>query len=253
MRVRQFTCYALAMLGRFAELARRLPGYERDAEAHGDLYGALNLRVGLPHTTWLVRGDVERARAALAHGERWQADAFTLEHYYTMYAGAQLHLYRGDGAAAYRHFAASWRALTRSFLLRIQTIRFNAWYLRGRVALAGAVAEPNGRAARRAEARGVARKLTRAKGTWGAPLGTLLEAGVAALDGGDPSPLLLAALPGLDAAGLRLHAATARWYLRGRDAAHGEAAERYFREEEAAEPERVAAMTLPALALRAGS
>ncbi len=247
MRTRQFGCYALAMLGRFRELAARLPGFERDAEAHGDVYGATNLGVGLPHATWLVRDDVARARAVLTQAQRWKAEGFTLEHYYTLFAEVQLALYEGDGALAHRLTEIRWRAFERSFLLRIQSIRFNALYMRGRAALGALAAglEGDARRAPVAVVRKVVKHFRRSPGTWGEPLGLLLSAGLASASGGDGSSELARAVPLLDRFGLRLHAACARLALGQADAA------RYFAEEEIPHPERVLRLMLPAA--RAGS
>jgi tetratricopeptide (TPR) repeat protein len=153
MRARQFACYSLSLMGEFAELGRRLPEHLRDAEARGDVYLSTNLLVGLPHVTWLVQGDVEGARAGVAAAKaRWSAEGFTLETYYTMFAEVQTELYVGAPDVAWRVLLDRWPALRRSFLLRIQTVRFMALHARARAAIALAERDPSQRATLLADA-----------------------------------------------------------------------------------------------------
>jgi len=256
MRARQFACYSLSLMGEFAELARRLPEYLRDAEARGDVYLSTNLEVGLPHMTWLVHGDVERARAGVAAAKaRWTAEGFTLETYYTLFAEVQTELYVGAPDVAWRVLMERWPALRRSFLLRIQTVRFMALHARARAAIALAERDPAQREALLADAEHCASQLARDRGAWGAPLAALTRAGIARLRGRDPLALLADAARDFTRFDLHLHAAAARraeGELRGGDAGRAlrEEAEAFMRAQGATDVARVTALLAPGLVTR---
>jgi hypothetical protein len=79
---------------------------------------------------------------------------------------------------AYARFKAGWPALRRSLLLLMQHTRNVAVHLRGRAALAGAIAvEGAERRARLGVARASAARLRR-RGGWGGAMAALLTAGV---------------------------------------------------------------------------
>ncbi|HTQ45969.1 MAG TPA: hypothetical protein VMI75_24605, partial [Polyangiaceae bacterium] len=251
MRARHFACHALAMMGEFGELALRAPEYLRDAEAHDDVYLATNLQIGHPHMTWLLQGDVARARAGIANAKaRWNAEGFTLESYYLLYAEVQTDLYTDAPEPAWRRVVERWRALRRSFLLRIQTVRFVALHLRARAALTLAERDQAQRPALLADAARAAKELARDPTSWGVPLSKLVQAGIARLRGGAPLPLVAEAARGFAQFDMNLYAAAARRReaeLRGGDAGRGarEEAERYMRAQGVADVERVTALLAP--------
>jgi len=254
MRARQFACYSLALMGEFAELERRLPEHLRDAEARGDVYLSTNLLVGLPHMTWLVRGDVERARAGVAAAKaRWTAEGFTLETYYTFFAELQTELYVGAPDVAWSLLMQRWPALRRPFLLRIQTVRFMAFHARARAAIALAERDPTQRRELLADAEHSAGRLARDRGAWGVPLAALARAGIARLRGSDATALLAAAARDFTRFDLHFHAAVARYAeggLRGGDAGRAlrAEAETFLRAQGTADVERVTALLAPGLA-----
>ncbi len=253
MRARQFACYSLALMGQFAELGRRVPEYLRDAEAHGDVYLSTNLQIGLPQMTWLVQGDVARARAGVAAAKaRWTAQGFTLETYYTLLAEVQTELYAGFPEIAWRVLIDRWPALRRSFLLRIQTVRFSALHARARAAVALAEREPDRRAELLADAERSAKELARDHHAWGVPLATLIRAGVARLRGEDAVALLAKAGGECARFDLHLHAAAARFaeaHLRSGDAARAlrDEAEAFMRDQGIVDFARATMLLAPGL------
>jgi hypothetical protein len=257
MRARQFACYSLSLMGEFAELGRRLPEYLRDAEARGDVYLSTNLLVGLPHMSWLAHGDVEGARAGVAAAKaRWTADGFTLETYYTMFAEVQTELYVGAPDVAWRVLMDRWPALGRSFLLRIQTVRFMALHARARTAIALAEREPAGRATLLADAERSASQLARDRTAWGLPLAALARAGIARVRGESPNALLADAARDFTRFDMRLHSAVAsraEGILRGGDPGRAlrEEAEAFLSAQGVSDVERVTALVAPGLSSRA--
>jgi hypothetical protein len=127
-------------LGSLGELCRRVPEYLADAERRGDLYGATDMRTGLPNAAWLVADDPDTARAECERGRKSfsQLLGFCLQHYYELLAQTHIDLYVGDGEAAYQRVEERWPKLVKSRLLRIQVVRAEALYLRAKAALAAA-------------------------------------------------------------------------------------------------------------------
>jgi hypothetical protein len=134
--------HALFQLGAFGELCRRVPQYLAEAERRGDLYGANGMRLGLPNAAWLVVDDPATARAECERGTACflHPHDFYLQHYYDLVARTHIDLYAGDGAAAHRRLEERWPQLTKSKLLRIQSVRADALFLRGLAGLASAPA-----------------------------------------------------------------------------------------------------------------
>ena len=193
----RFAVDALFNLGELAELCQRVPQYLREAERRGDLYGATDMRTGLPNAAWLVVDDPERARAECQRGrEFWSKLDFYLQHYYELLAQTHIDLYLGDGASAHARVAEVWPKLERSMLLRIQAIRGEALFLRGRAALAAAWAADDAGGARRAlvaEAEAARRRLDK-QNMPGAPgLADVLGAGLSRLSGDDETAVTLLA------------------------------------------------------------
>src|SRR5690606_342820 len=183
----RFGVDALFNLGELREMCRRVPQYLREAERRGDLYGGADMRTGLPNAAWLVADQPEVAREECARGrECWSQLDFYLQHYYELLAQAHIDLYVGDGAAAHARVADGWPKLERSMLLRIQAIRAEALYLRGRTALAAAAAADGGERSRLlAEAEAARRRLDRQPMPGAHALSNLIGAGAARASGDD--------------------------------------------------------------------
>ena len=182
--LRIFAVNALALLGRFEELAERQRVWVRDALDRGDLYGAVNLRIGFANTVRLVADDPEGAREDVAASMRaWSKQGTHLEHFYELVATVNADLYESKWAEAHDRVRAVWRPMRRALLTTVQTVRIHLWRLRGETALALAAARPTDRAALLGEATRAARRIDREKTVWGAAFARLILAGIADLRG----------------------------------------------------------------------
>jgi tRNA A-37 threonylcarbamoyl transferase component Bud32 len=165
----RFLMASLFYLGETRELVRETPLLLRDAGRRGDTYAQHGLRGWRNNVVWLVQGRVAEARA---HADAVAADspsgvAVHLHHYYDLVAYTQIDLYEGDAAAAWRRLDGAWPALERSQLLRLQSVRIEAMFLRGRAAVARLRTASGGEAeALRAVIAASARQLGREKVAW---------------------------------------------------------------------------------------
>jgi hypothetical protein len=135
---RLFSLWSSFYEGQWSQLAR-VPDLIAEAESRGDRYAATCQRIGLCNLAWLLTGDVEQAEAQVARGEmEWSRGGFHFQHYWLMLAAAHVDLYRGDAAGAHRRVTRSWALLRRELLLRVESLRLEVLWLRGRTALAAA-------------------------------------------------------------------------------------------------------------------
>jgi len=207
----RFALDALFNLGELGEICRRVPQYMHEAERRGDLYGATDMRTGLPNAAWLAADQPEVAREECARGrEYWSQLDFYLQHYYELLAQTHIDLYVGDGEAAYRRIAEGWPKLEGSMLLRVQAVRAEALFLRGRAVLARAHAERSRETL--AELDHVSHRLDRQHMPGAHALSNLLAAGAARLAGDDEraAGLLAQAESRFQTASMALCAAAAR-------------------------------------------
>ena len=132
---------------------------------------------------WLAADEPDEgereANDALRH---WSHAGFHRIHYNYMVDRIQTELYRGRARAAWQAIADNWTALERTFLLRVQFQRIEAWYLRARCALLMAATEANPRPFL-SIARADASRIAREKMAWSDPLSCLLTAAIAYLEG----------------------------------------------------------------------
>ena len=160
-----------------------LPALIQAADARGDLYASVNLRIRQLNIACLAADQPAEARRAADEAMRmWNPAAYLSQHYYHLVALASADLYEGDGAAAVARLAAGWRDVERSLFMRVQFIRIEAIHLRGRAALAAARPGADG-AALRKRVLADARKLERESMRWANALARLLRAGAAAQEG----------------------------------------------------------------------
>ena len=142
---------------------------------------------------------------------RWSHQGYHLQHYFDLYAQAEIDLYEGNAKAAWERVAAGWPALERSLLRRRPA------HLPG----IGPPARPHDRRGRGrwrdsertlAVAERDARRIEREAMPWSDPLAELIRASVAALRGDTQVAvaLLASAETGFEAADEGLHAAVAR-------------------------------------------
>ncbi len=215
--VQLFYLYALMNLGRLRELRAHHTVRLVEAEARGDLYTAVNLRIGHSNAVWLIADDVASARRHVREAmASWSQAGFSTQHYRALLAEANIELYAGAGSRSYELVVREWRPLRRSFLFLVQYLRADATFLRARCALAslGSLG-PRERLARAAEVARLARKLDRERMAWTAPLAALVWAGVAIARGDRPGAIgrLRVAVSGAQGADMLLHAAVARLRL----------------------------------------
>ncbi len=184
---------------------------------------------------------------------QWSQSGFFLQHYRAMLGEAHIDLYEGDGSAAYERVVRHWRGLEGSFLMHVQYVRADAFFLQARCALASLRRAPS-RAARLREAARLARRVDREAMEWTAPLAALLWAGVAVAKGDRATAVarLRSAATLADAADMHLHSAVARLKLGA--LVGGEEGAKLDREardwmiaQEIRVPERIAAVLAPGL------
>jgi hypothetical protein len=202
----------LLYLGEMGQLTKLVPLLLRDAEERGDQYAANGLRAWHPNMAWLAMDAPDEARKqALAGALQSTRDVFHLHHYYELLTHAQIDLYQGDGPAGWRRMTERWRALERSMVLRVQSVRIQSAFARARCALAAAAAGVEREALLR-DASKTARRIEREKMMWGDPLAKLIMAGAAAMRGQAEvtDELLCAAVAGFEAADMSLLAMVAR-------------------------------------------
>jgi hypothetical protein len=133
---------------------------------------------------WLAADDPEGARRNIEESMAlWPSDRYYLQHWHRLYGEGEIELYAGDGAKAYARVDRDTKALKKSLLLRIQHMRAQTLFLRGRCAIASLEAEPGLRNQRLTETRRLARRLRREGMAWTAPFAAILRAAVANAEG----------------------------------------------------------------------
>ena len=246
-----FLMATLFYRGETRELARMVPLLLREAVERGDLYAQHGLRGWRSNVAWLVMGLPGDARAHVlaVAAERVALDDFNLHNYYEMISHGQIDLYLGDGESARARVGGARKALARSHLTRIQTIRIETEFLAARAALVVAVAQDE--PATLDEARRCARALEREPVPWAVALARLVRGGIAAVTGDPAGPEQLAAAErAFTDADMALFAQVAR-LRRGEleggpgGAARAAAARDWMREAAVADPEAMAYMLAP--------
>lgn len=238
--------FALAWLGQLDELHRRLVEFIADAEAREDVFGLVEAYSGEIVLAWLAADRValarERAQAGLARTNasgaserRWPEQSYRRAHYCDLMAAVHVALYEGTPTRVWADLLAQWKDMQTAFFLGLRTVGLEIRFARARVALA--LAEQHGRDSELARARlhATDRRLgdewTRAHlladvreqvehfrkdgNRFAQPMGDLIEAGIAALEGKPEHAkhLLDAAIRGFDADGMALHRACAKLAL----------------------------------------
>jgi hypothetical protein len=232
----RFTLWPLVYQGKLAEVSQRLPGLIQEARDHDDLYGETNLCLVVRTFLRLAEDEPARARRELHElMGRWSHQGFHVQHMNRLFDDAQIDLYEGKAEAAWQRLEGHWPLVERSHLLRVQQVRIFLGHLRARAAVACGAGGMLRRATR------LARALWREKAAWAQALARLVEAGVASRLGERETAkgLLREGAARCDAAGMGLHAASARLLL-------GEkAAEAWMRQQRVVRPERLAALLVP--------
>ncbi len=250
-----FSLWALSHQGETGELTRRWPILLAQALDRGDLYAAMNLSSYLMSVVRLAADEPARARAELAAtNARWSRRGYHVQHNDALWAAVQIELYDGRGREAWRLLEASWPALRRSLLLRVQFVRTSMKFLRARAAIAAAI--ETGDTSERHRLLAVAAADARALAREGMPCpdayARMIRASLAAIEGRDEEAALLwrEAVAAFEAVDMNLCAAASRRRLGealGGDA--GAAAvvesESWMRGQLVREPSKAARMVIP--------
>jgi hypothetical protein len=257
--IRFMHAVALAYLGSLRQLEELVERGLRYAETRGDRYGAALLRIGQCTLPALAADEPETVRQDVQRAMRdWSRDGFFLEHWLATFAELQVDLYVGQAQAALERLDARWPELERSYLLRIEATRIDAWHLRARVALAAAQrASGAERAQLIARARRDGRRLRAIGATWALPLVDAIEGAAHALTGAAQPAIdaFAAAETAFETQGMALHAASARrarGILMGSDAGSAVvgAADEILVSAGVRSPERMMALFVPGVAQR---
>jgi hypothetical protein len=178
-----FATYALYSSGDLAALGPRQARVLADAALRGDLYTEVNLRTVTVPAMCLAADDPGAARKHVREAmARWSHRGFLVQHWQAMRAEAEIALYIGDPRSARERLARDRAAVRRSFLLWGQFLRISDAYVRGRCAVASAIARPAHRTDI-VEARRIARALQREQAPHSAPLAAIVRAGAASVEG----------------------------------------------------------------------
>ena len=179
-----FGCWTLNFLGEHREVARLHGVLLAEAEELGDHHTAVQLRDGSLAIMWLAADDPDGARRNVEESmASWPSDRYLLQHWHRLYGEGEIELYVGDGARAYARIDRDTHALNKSLLLRVQHMRAQTMFLRGRCAVASLDAEPASRRERLRETRRLARLLDKEGMAWTAPFAAILRAAAANASG----------------------------------------------------------------------
>ena len=156
--------------GDHATLIERTPRILDEALSRSDLNAATLVRTGHANVRWLVLDDADGAEREVGEAMMpWQGAGFLLPHYFELLARTQIDLYRGHGAEASARVSAAWGKARRAFMLRIQPLRIELNYLRGRASVASGDL---------ADARRCASTLLSEGPDWATGMGQLVRGGV---------------------------------------------------------------------------
>jgi tRNA A-37 threonylcarbamoyl transferase component Bud32 len=174
--VRILRLFALRRLGLWNELIWWFDEYVRDASRRGDRYAEISLRRGC-NAVWLAQGLPDEAERDL-EPKAWvpHKGGYHLQHWYALRARTEIALYRGVASLMLERLREDFEAARRSLLTRIQIVRSETFWLRGRLVLAAASGTSP---ANLAEAKRMVRRLEREGVGYAAVWARLLGAGIA--------------------------------------------------------------------------
>jgi hypothetical protein len=203
----------LVLRGDLDELATRLPPVLRTAGDRGDEYAIVNFRA-IPMTTLQLAAD-EREQARTNIDElrgMLPSGVFHIQHYYVLTAALDLDIYAGEPRRGLERLRATSRAMRRSLLLRVETVKLLMLDLRGRCAAAAAAADPAGARPLVASVDAAAAEMRRVDSPWSRATGLVLASCAYALRGDRAATVaeLTRADEALTATDMRLRAAAVR-------------------------------------------
>jgi hypothetical protein len=231
--------FSLRFIGDYNMLRAKYEEHLTDAAYRGDRYLESTMRRACV-SMWLAEDNVDGAVRELETATWVPPEGrYHVQHFHELVAWAEIGLYCGSLDARAR-LAERFAGLHGSLLLRVESIRVQTAYLRGRLAIADYLPA--------AEAARAVRRLRRENNPLAAVWATLIQAGVAA--GTDPARaemLYERVVESAERAGMQSTAAVARARvatLRG-DAAMGESARKQLLELGVHDPERTCELLAP--------
>jgi hypothetical protein len=216
---------SLYYMGEIRELLREVPPLLRAVEERGEQFAFATFQAVSTGKLWLVRGEPAIARRQIdLAAARWGRAEFVVWSFSTQMALAEVELYEGDAAAAFRRADGAWQRHKAMPFLRTAVVRARALAIRGVAALAARQSDSLDRRLLRVTQRD-ARELRAMGMSWTSALARLLDAGAALVigDRGSAAQHFARADAELASAGMIVHAAVARRRLgeltTGRDGA----------------------------------
>ena len=186
-----YTLLSSFYLGDLGDISQRLPTLLKDARDRDALYAETTLRTRIAFLASLAADDVNGAEKGVREGmERWSHKGFHNQHYYEMVACAETQLYAGRGVEAWTGLEGKWPDLRRTLLLRVQPVLIESVHLRGRAAIAAALATSGDERmvfVRHAEQS--ARTIEKTRAPWAIGLAQLTRSGIATLRAARPKRL----------------------------------------------------------------
>jgi hypothetical protein len=174
--------WALMYMGELGDVSRLVPPLLAHARRSGNLYIATELCTRSNYVWLAADNPDEGEREAIESIARWSHKGFHRQHYSALLARVQTALYRGDGDIAWRLFTGQEKQLHRSLLTQFHVLRVEALYMRARSALAIA-AGSGGDKRFLSIARASAQRIATERAAWSDPIGMLVSAGIANVEG----------------------------------------------------------------------
>jgi hypothetical protein len=202
---RLFRMFATRWTGDFPTRYREIELLSADARRRGDLYTETSLR--LTNNLLLLALDRPDEAELEIDAVSWRppAELFHLQHWWELEARSELALYDGRAADALRELEPGFAQLARSLFTRIQFVRANARWVRGRLCAAAARAgDPSARRDAGKAVRALAREKVDYAAVWSDLLAAALVDRTAAIEH------LARAAAAAEPAGMPLLAAIAR-------------------------------------------
>ncbi|MCE9576418.1 MAG: protein kinase [Deltaproteobacteria bacterium] len=196
-------------LGETKLIARQVPGLLRDASDRGDVFAMRALRGWRGNMAWLIVDRPTAARSHLAAATPASTeDGITVQRYFELVSGLQIDLYEGELDAAAARLEAAMPLVKSGKLLRLQSMRTELGFLRGRILV--------GRATDASHAPAIAREaraLRKERVPWAEGYALVLDASVQRLRGETEAAVrtIGEAIGAFEACDLALMATVARW------------------------------------------
>ncbi len=234
--------------GELAEIARILPDLLAEADELGNVLAAANLRARFGIIR-LAADDPQGCRRTTDRGlAAWSRQGFQLAHCHGLISHCLADLYEGRGESSLQRLLEGWPRGPGSLVTRVQVVRIEIYFLRGRCALAAA----GDREGRLRVADRAARRLAGEKAAYALPMVEQIRAALAHLagDGRAAQLALRRAAGGFSNADMHLFAAANRWrwgQLAGDDQGRARlaSAEAWMRDQGIQRPERMVAALVP--------